>query len=61
MKYKVNDGCIGCGLCTGTCPEVFHMTDEGVAEAIAEEVAAENEAAAADAMSGCPVGAIEEA
>ena len=23
MKYVVNDGCIGCGLCEGTCPEVF--------------------------------------
>ena len=35
MKYFVNDGCIGCGLCEGTCPEVFHMTDAGVAAAIA--------------------------
>lgn len=38
MKYVVNDGCIGCGLCKGTCPEVFHMTDEGAAAAIETEV-----------------------
>jgi ferredoxin len=61
MKYKVSDACIGCGLCEGTCPEVFHMTDEGVAEAIETEVPAECEDAAAEAMDGCPVGAIEEA
>ena len=60
MKYFVNDGCIGCGLCENTCPEVFSMTDEGVAKAIEAEVPAECEAAAAEAMDGCPVGAIEE-
>lgn len=60
MKYFVNDGCIGCGLCAGTCPEVFSMTDEGVAKAIETEVPAECEAAAAEAKEGCPVGAIEE-
>ena len=38
MKYVVNDGCIGCGLCAGTCPEVFSMGDEGVAVATQTEV-----------------------
>ena len=61
MKYFVNDGCIGCGLCEGTCPEVFSMTDEGVAKAIDTELSAEWEDAAAEAMDGCPVSAIEEA
>lgn len=60
MKYVVNDGCIGCGLCEGTCPEVFSMTDEGVAKAIETEVPSECEAAAAEAKDACPVGAIEE-
>ena len=59
MKFRVNDSCIGCGLCEGTCPEVFHMTDDGVAEAIDAEVSAEDLAAAEEAMDGCPVGAIE--
>ena len=34
MKYVVNEGCIGCGLCAGTCPAVFSMGDDGVAVAI---------------------------
>ena len=38
MKYIVNEGCIGCGLCEGTCPEVFHMTDDGIAAATETEV-----------------------
>ena len=61
MKYRVNENCIGCGLCAGICPEVFSMTDEGVAKAIETEVPAEAEAAAVEAKDSCPVGAIEEA
>ena len=60
MKYIVNERYIGCGLCKGICPEVFSMTDEGVATAIETEVPAELEAAVAEAKDGCPVGAIEE-
>ena len=61
MRYHVNDGCIGCGLCAGTCPEVFSMSDEGVAVAIDSEVPDGALDSAAEAMDGCPVGAIEEA
>ena len=61
MRYFVNDGCIGCGLCEGTCPEVFSMSDAGVAVAIEAEVPEEALASAAEAKEGCPVGAIEEA
>lgn len=60
MKYRVNEGCIGCGLCEESCPEVFSMTAEGVAKATETEVPAECETAAAEAMDGCPVGVIEE-
>ena len=61
MRYHVNDGCIGCGLCAGTCPEVFSMSDEGVAVAIDSEVPEGALDSAAETMDGCPVGAIEEA
>ena len=36
MKFKVNENCIGCGLCEATCPNVFELTDEGYAKACAE-------------------------
>lgn len=61
MKYRVNENCIGCGLCAGICPEVFSMIDEGVAKAIESEVPAGSESTAAEAKDSCPVGAIEEA
>ena len=33
MKVMIDrDGCISCGLCAGTCPEVFQMADDGLAE-----------------------------
>lgn len=60
MKFKVNDSCVGCGLCAGTCPMVFHMNDEGFAESVDEEVEDELLDTALEAMDGCPVGAIEE-
>ena len=34
MNATVNENCIGCGLCAGTCPEVFRMGDDGVAHGI---------------------------
>ena len=61
MRYFVNDSCIGCGLCAGTCPEVFSMTDENTAKAISEDVPEEFLDSAAEAHDGCPVSAIEEA
>ena len=56
--YKVNEACIGCGACTGVCPEVFDLNDDGLAENIIGEVPAELEAAAQEAAEACPVGAI---
>ena len=61
MKYFVNENCIGCGLCAGTCPEVFSMSDEGNAVAIETDAPVEYEDSAAEAKDNCPVGAIEEA
>ena len=61
MKYFVNESCIGCGLCTTTCPNVFTMTDENVARASDSDVSPEDEPAAEEALEGCPVDAIEHA
>ncbi|MCI1734504.1 MAG: ferredoxin [Bacilli bacterium] len=59
-KASVNkDLCIGCGACTGVCPNVFVIDDDGKAKAVVAEVAADDEAAADEAAAGCPVGAIE--
>ena len=60
-KYRVNDTCIGCGLCAATCPEVFSMSDDGVAVAIEPEVPEEALESAAEEKENCPVEAIEEA
>lgn len=59
MRYKVNENCVGCGLCTSTCPEVFSMTQEGYARAASGEVDGALEESARQAADACPVSAIE--
>lgn len=59
MKATVSEDCIGCGLCEGTCPEVFAIGDDGLAHAIEGEVPEAAEDAAQEACDGCPVTAIE--
>lgn len=56
MKVKVNEGRLGCGACTGICPDVFELDDEGLAKVIVEET---EDPAVQDAIDGCPVGVIE--
>ncbi len=58
MKAKVNEGCISCGACVSTCPEVFQLNDDGVAEAYAD-VAPEDAAKAEEARDNCPVSVID--
>ncbi|MBQ9844538.1 MAG: ferredoxin [Oscillospiraceae bacterium] len=59
MKFFVNSDCIGCGLCPSVCPEVFSMTDEGVAKACDCDVSGSTAACAEEAQQQCPVSAIE--
>lgn len=59
MKAKVDkDGCISCELCADTCPEVFRMDEDGLAEAYVDEVPEEVEDTARDAAESCPVSVI---
>ncbi len=58
MTARVNSNCIGCGLCTGICPGVFTMLDEGVAAAV-DKVPPDKESQTREAAESCPVSAIE--
>ena len=58
MTAHVNGNCIGCGLCPNLCPDIFTMTDEGVAAA-RDEIFPEQEAQVQEAAESCPVSAIE--
>ncbi len=59
MKVYVNESCIGCGLCASTCPEVFQMMEQNVAEASEGAVPPREEGRALEALENCPVSAIE--
>ena len=59
MKAVVNkDGCISCGLCVSTCPEVFAFDDNGLAEANGQ-LTDGNYASAESARTSCPVSVID--
>jgi len=54
MKAVIDrSGCIGCGLCADTCPKVFRMADDGLAEVIAD-VDASDEDSVTEARDSCP-------
>lgn len=59
MIANINrDGCIACELCPATCPEVFRMADDGLAEVYVDEVPEEAEDSAKEAEEDCPVSVI---
>lgn len=60
MKATVDkDLCMGCGICTEVCPEVFEMGDDDKAQAKATPVPPEVESSCRDAADQCPVTAIK--
>ena len=58
MTVNVNEYCIGCGLCTTICPEVFSMGDNGAAKSNGD-FPDELENSVREAADSCPVDAIE--
>ena len=59
MKASINkDGCTSCGLCPHTCPEVFRMSDAGIAEVYTDKVPIELEDVAKVAGNLCPASVI---
>jgi len=58
MKATVDkSGCISCGMCVDTCPDVFRFDEDGLAEAYAEiDESVEEEAK--EARDNCPVSVI---
>ena len=62
MRVSVDDQrCRGHGVCTTLCPDVFSLTDDGYAVAIASDVPTGLEAATQEAIQCCPEQAISEA
>ena len=59
MKATVNEDCIGCGMCEGTCPDASEVGHEGQAHAFVHEVPEDAEDSAQEAADNCPVSAIE--
>ena len=58
MKVFIDrGGCISCGRCAESCPEVFHMADDGLAEVYAAPTQ-DTAGAAAEAAGSCPVSVI---
>lgn len=59
MKAIIDrDGCISCGLCPATCPEVFRMGDDDLAEVYVDPIPSDAEESAIEAQDGCPVSVI---
>ncbi len=59
MRVEIDrGGCISCGLCESTCPAVFCMAEDGLAEVYHQPETAAEQADAETAAGGCPVSVI---
>ncbi|HNX13339.1 MAG TPA: ferredoxin [Oscillospiraceae bacterium] len=60
MKATIDrGGCISCGLCVETCPKVFRMAKDDLAEVYTDPVPKEEEKSAVEAQENCPVSVIK--
>lgn len=58
MKAIIDkSGCIGCGLCESTCPTVFRVAGDGLAEVYSQPSPADEDAVK-EAAEGCPANVI---
>ena len=59
-KYAKIKGCIGCGICSAICPEIFDLNDGHAENILGEdtELPEDLETQANDAADACPVSAI---
>ncbi len=57
-KLKVNETCIGCGLCVSQMDKYFEFNDEGLSSVKQENVDAEDKKELLNIVESCPVGAI---
>lgn len=56
IPYVDADSCISCGLCVGTAPEVFRLSNDNIAEVFDPRGAPEEKIL--EAIEGCPVSCI---
>ena len=60
MRVEIDQtGCISCGLCVSTCPELFAIGSSEKAEVLLSPVPPTLEECARKAADGCPVSVIE--
>lgn len=60
MKVIIDkDACTACGVCAETCPVVFDLDDNGIAQAKVDTVPSEAEGDVRSAAEECPVEAIK--
>ena len=57
VQVRVNDDCIGCGMCINVCPEVFDFNKDGLSTVIGDANAYPSKVE--ESAEVCPTNAIE--
>lgn len=58
-KVIINDNCIGCGACAAICDKIFDFNEDEWKAFVKDDAELTNCECLDDAISACPVGAIE--